>query len=262
MMHLSEEDLIAHAYGEGEIAAVKRHLEKCAECSNAYAAIESDLADMKFAEPPAREADYGQRVWTSLAGSLPTYESAKWKWLRGGPWRALSFTAACALLLACTFVGGRLWERKHAQSNAKMSSHKKEQQAARVAQPERVVVVVLSDHLDRSERLLVELKHADAESIEMASPLREEARSMLAANRICRQKARQQDDPRLATALDRLDHLLEELANQPGGLNAATLARLQTQANSDGLLFEVRVLRSRLPDQQTAAAGHTKGGTI
>jgi len=123
-------------------------------------------------------------------------------------------------------------------------------------------VVVLSDHLDRSERLLVELKHADAESIETASPLRDEARSMLAANRICRQNARHQDDPRLATALDRLDHLLEELANQPGSLNAATLARLQTQANADGLLFEVRVLRSQLPDQQTAATGHTKGATI
>ena len=262
MMHLSEEELIAHAYGEGEMAAVKRHLEECAECSDTYTSIESDFADMKFVEPPGRDADYGKKVWASLSGSLPAYESAKWKWLRGGPWRGLSYAVACALLLACTFVGGRLWERKHAQSGAKISSPKTEQQVAHVAQPGRVVVVVLSDHLDRSERLLVELKHADAENIEMASPLSEEARSMLAANRLCRQKARQQDDPRLATALDRLDHLLEELANQPGGLNVATLARLQKEANADGLLFEVRVLRSRLPEQQEVANGHTKGGTI
>ena len=262
MMHLSEEELIAYAYGEGEMAAVKQHLEGCAECSNTYTAIESDLADMKFAEPPGRDAGYGEKVWASLSGSLSAYESAKWNWLRGGLWRGLSYAAACALLLACTFVGGRLWERKHTQSNAKISSQKTEQQVAHVAQPGRVVVVVLSDHLDRSERLLVELKHADAENVEMASPLTEEARSMLAANRICRQKARQQDDPRLAAALDRLDHLLEELANQPGGLNVATLARLQKEANADGLLFEVRVLRSRLPEQQEVANGHTKGGTI
>jgi hypothetical protein len=262
MTHLSEEELIAHAYGEGEMAAVKRHLEGCAACSNTYTAIESDLAEMKFAEPPDRDAKYGEKVWASLSGLLPAYESAKWNWLRGGRWRGLSYAAACALLLACTFVGGRLWERQQAQSSTKISSQKNPQQAAHVQQPARVVVVVLSDHLDRSERLLVELKHADAESIEMASPLRDEARSMLAANRICRQKAQQQDDPRLATALDRLDHLLEELANQPGGLNGATLARLQTQANADGLLFEVRVLRSQLPDQETAATGHTKGGTI
>jgi hypothetical protein len=261
MTHLSEEELIAHAYGEGEMAAAKRHREGCAECSNSYTAIESDLADMKFAEPPGRDAGYGEKVWASLSGSLPAYESAKWKWLRGGLWRGLSYAGACALLLACTFFGGRLWERKHAQSNAKIGSHQTERQVAHVPQAGQVVVVVLSDHLDRSERLLVELKHADSESM-MTSPLRDEARSMLAANRICRQNARQQDDPRLATALDRLDHLLEELANQPGGLNAETLARLQTQANADGLLFEVRVLRSQLPEQQTAAPGHTKGGTI
>src|ERR1700677_5150332 len=67
MMHLSEEELIAHAYGEGDLAAVKRHLGGCAECSNTYTALESDLAEMKFAEAPARDAGYGQRVWASLS---------------------------------------------------------------------------------------------------------------------------------------------------------------------------------------------------
>jgi hypothetical protein len=269
MTHLSEEELIAHAYGEGDTGAVKRHLERCAECSNTYTALESDLAEMKLREPPDRDVLYGEKVWASLSSSLQPYESGKWNWLRGGLWRGLSYAAACALLVGCAFIGGRLWERKQAQirvtSSAQIdakTSSQKQQQVAHVPQPARVVVVVLSDHLDRSERLLVELKHADAESTDMASPLRDEARSLLAANRICWQNARQQDDPALATALDRLDHLLKELANQPGGLNVATLARLQNEANADGLLFEVRVLRSRLPNQQAASAGHTKGGTI
>jgi hypothetical protein len=262
MTHLSEEELIAQAYGEGDTAAVKRHLEGCAECSHYYTALQSDLAEMKFAEPPHRDDLYGEKVWASLSRSLRAYESGKWNWLRGGLWRGLSYAAACGLLLACAFFGGRLWERKQAQTTARISSQQKQQQVVHVQQPARVVVVVLSDHLDRSERLLVELKHADAGSIEMASPLRDEARSLLAANRICRKNARQQDDPALTTALDRLDHLLQELANQPGGLNVATLTRLQNEANADGLLFEVRVLRSRLPGQQAAAASRTKGGTI
>ena len=123
---------------------------------------------------------------------------------------------------------------------------------------ERVVVVVLSDHLDRTERLLMELKHADAGSAGMISPLQDEAQSLLAANRICRQNAKHDDDPALATALDRLDHLLVQLANQPGGLNSTTISKLQDEMNADGLLFEVRVLRSR----QAASTVHTKGGTI
>ena len=258
MKHLSEEEMIALVYGEGDKIAAEWHLEGCAECSKAYAALESDLAEMKFAEPPELDAFYGERVWASLSGSLRAYEARKRKWLGGGLWRGLSYAAACVLLLAFAFIGGRLWEHKRAQNAAAINSQQKPQQVVPVPQRERVVVVVLSDHLDRSERLLMELKHADAESPEMVSPLRDEARSLLAANHICRQHARRQDDPELATALDRLDHLLDELANQPGGLNMATLARLQDETNADGLLFEVRVLRSRQP----AAAGRTKGGTI
>jgi hypothetical protein len=257
MTHPSEEELIAQAYGEGDTAAVQRHLEECAGCSNTYTALQSDLAEMRFAEPPARDAFYGERVWASLSNSLPAYESGKWNWLRGGLWRGLSYAAACALLVACAFIGGRLWERKQAQTTAKISSQQKQQQVAHVPQPGRVVVVVLSDHLDRSERLLMELKHADAGSAEMLSPLRDEARSLLAANRVCRQKAKH-DDPALTTALDHLDRLLVELANQPGDLNSASITRLQDEMNTDRLLFEVRVLRSR----QAAPGTQRKEGTI
>jgi hypothetical protein len=194
MKHLSEEELIAQAYGEGDRAAVERHVEACAECATAYTALTSDLAEVKFAEPPDRDNDYGEKVWESISGSLRAYEPGTGNWLRGGLWRGLSY-AACALLVACAFIGGRLWERKQAQNTPKISAQTKQQQVAHVAQPGRVVVVILSDHLDRSERLLVELKHADGESGEMVSPLRDEARSLLAANRICRQNARPGDDP-------------------------------------------------------------------
>jgi hypothetical protein len=118
----------------------------------------------------------------------------------------------------------------------------------------------LSDHLERSERLLVQLKHADADSEEMISPLRDEARTLLAANRICRQDAHKVDDPALVPALDRLDHVLAVLANHPGNLSAAQITRLQDELNASGLLFEVRVLRTRIPEHRTAA--RPVGGTI
>ncbi len=253
MNHLSEEELIAHAYAEDDSNAVQQHLMACAECAKAYSALGSDLADMKFAEAPARDAAYGHRVWESLAGSLPAYESRK-SWFRGGLWPALSYAAAGIAVVVCAFLGGRLWEHRHAQTV--VQSHVQQQEQT-VAEPtQRVVVVVLSDHLDRSERLLVELKHADGGN--GASPLRDEARSLLPANRICRQNAKRDDDRALSTALDRLDHLLVELANQPEGLNSQTISRLQDEVNADGLLFEVRVLRSR----QAASSTHSKGDTI
>ena len=259
MKHLNEEELIEVYYKSGTVDA-GQHLEACAECAEAYAALRSDLDEMKFAAPPARSAAYGEEVWQSIAPLLPAYEARRRSWLSAGLWRGLSYATACALLVVGAFFAGSLWEHNRSKTTA---GGNPPQAPEHVAPPQqRIVVVVLSDHLDRSERLLVELKHADAGSEEMVSPLRDEARSLLAANRICRQNAAKIDDPELATALDHLDHLLGELANQPGGVNAATITRLQDEMNADGLLFQVRVLRSRIPEQQAAKAAQSKEGEI
>jgi hypothetical protein len=95
----------------------------------------------------------------------------------------------------------------------------------------------------------------------MVSPLRDEARSLLNANHICRKNAEKADDPALEGALDHLDHLLTEIADQPGGLNAASITRIKNEMNRDGLLFEVRVLRSRARDQGPSGTTHLNGGT-
>lgn len=169
--------------------------------------------------------------------------------------KGLSLAAACALLVACAFYAGSVWQQKKqppvAQAVPKNPAPK---------QP--IVVVVLDDHLDRSERFLVELKHADMDSAAMDSPLRDEARSLLTANRVARKDAAQAADPDLTTALDHLDGLLAEAANEPGGLNATSIAKLQKEMNTDGVLFEVRVLRSRIAHRNGTGNIPSKGGTI
>jgi hypothetical protein len=268
MHHLTEDELVALAYAEDETDAVHQHLARCAECTTAYAAVCSDLDEMEFAAVPARDELHGKRVWESIADRLPEYQAPKRRWFRtgtlgsmlgrmpGGLWGGLAL-GACAGLLVFGFVAGRLWERKQSQPPQTIASNPAQHKQPAHPQ-ERVVVVVLSDHLDRSERLLMELKHADAGNAETVSPLRDEARTLLAANRICRKNTKRDDDPDLAAALDRLDHLLAALANQPAGLDSVGIARLQEEMNSDGLLFEVRVLRSR----QAASTAQTKEGRI
>jgi hypothetical protein len=263
MSHLSQKELIEQYYSK-ESTGVGLHIEDCAECAAVYAELESDLDEMQFSDPPARDAGYGERVWQSLSGSLPAYERRKRNWLGIGMMRGLSFATACGLLVAGAFYAGIIWEQKHQQptTTAVNTSPSAPAQEHPAPPKERIVVVVLSDHLDRSERLLVQLKHADAGSEEMLSPLRDEARSLLAANRICQQNMKQGDDPALATALDRLDHLLAQLANRQGGLDAEALSQLQDEMKSDSLLFEVRVLRSRIPDRRPAMSDRSEGGTI
>jgi hypothetical protein len=260
MMHLTDEEMMEQAYGEsGNRAAVEQHLATCRECADNYADLERDLTGLNRVDAPLRDAGYGERVWASIAPSLPVYspgyESTKRRWWASGPWKGLGFAAACALLLACAFYAGRQWEHRKQQPIAHV-----EQKTPQTKQP--IVVVVLDDHLDRSERFLVELKHADMDSAAMVSPMRDEARSLLAANRVCRKNVAQKDDPELTTALDHLDRLLAEAANEPGGLNAKSIAKLQDEMNSDGLLFEVRVLRSRITHRAGTVNKPAKGGTV
>ena len=250
MKHCSEQELVDYHYGEGGETA--SHLETCADCAESYAELQSTLAAVEPIEPPARDAAYGKRVWESLAGRLPV-RRRKALWLGMGLWRGLAYAGTGALIVAGAFYAGRLWEHRKPPVTAAQAPS---------PSPTRVVVVVLGDHLDRTERLLVALKHADAANRDTISPLRDEARSLLAANHVCLQNTDQEDDPALAETLDHLDDLLSEIVNQPGSLNPETIARLQKEMRTEGLLFEVRALRSQIKDRQTVEQAGSLEGSI
>ncbi len=249
MKHLTEEELVERYYGD-DSPDLARHLETCRECKTAYAALETDLRELPSIQPPARDDRYGEQVWRALSPTLAPWPQPR-QLRRIHLWQVLTATAACAVLVAAAFHAGRIWE--HRQPHPVVAK-------APAPPPAKVVVVVLSDHLDRTERLLVELKHADANDAEMIPPLRDEARTLLDDNRRFQKNAENTGDPDLSAALDRLDQLLTQLAGRPGGLNAAALANLRHEMDTDGLLFEVRVLRSRLPDQPAKQNVHLKGG--
>ena len=253
MKHLSEEELIEHYYEEdARKADSERHLKACAACSESYAELQKVLDGVRPLTPPVRNEGYGKQVWDSIRGALPLYERPEPRWSLTRHWKPLSLVATCAVLIVGAFLAGRQWQRT--QTQAPLVARTLDPQAR-----QRVVVVVLGDHLDRSERLLVELNHAEARDAAQAVPLRSEARDLLATNRLVRQSAEQAGNAELYASLERLERLLIELANQPGGLTEADLNQLRQEMNTDGLLFDIRVLRSRVTGKQAAAG--TKGVT-
>jgi hypothetical protein len=251
MKHLNEEELIALYYVEpAEDPDARRHLAQCEECAGSYAELKQDLEGIQAAEAPPRGVEYGEQVWQALRPSLVAYERPRRSWF-GISWKAAGLATACAVLIALGFVGGRYWERR-GTNLAKNAAGGANAQAT-----QRVVLVVLTDHLDRTERLLVALQHADAGD---APELQSQARELLASNRLYRASATEAGDPALAGALDRLERVLAEVANDPD-LSEADLDRVRTQMNTEGILFEIRVLQSRTADEARATV-HTKGATI
>jgi hypothetical protein len=279
MNHLNEEELIEFHYGEStQQGECQRHLESCEQCAAVYATLAADISRLSLElEPPVtpeRSAEYGGQVWQSIRPSLMPYEKRRHSWLRvfsrPSLKMALALGAAAAVLAVGAFYSGRLWEQKRAPTVAKDNG------AAGNLQAQRVILLVLSDHLDRSERLLVELNHPEEAAVDPA--LQTTARQLLDENRRYRQTAARSDaagsaspginlnnaavSPAVKVALDDLDRVLTQVADSPDGLSRTEIAQVQKEMNATGLLFEVRILRSRVHSKQASTAISRQGGTI
>jgi hypothetical protein len=250
MKHLEEDELTELYYGEGTSAA-DAHLKACRECSARYFQCKQSLDAIDSTAVPQRSADYGDRVWAALRPQLIPHQKKSPAWRGWMQWRAVALLVGCAMVLAVAFLGGRYWERL---------TTKKTNVASTPQATQRVVLVVMTDHLDRTERLLVALEHAGSKDTIDNAELQSEARELLASNRLYRVTASNAGDPELAGALDRLEGVLAEIANDPN-LSAADIERVRNDMNTKGILFEIRVLRARSSDQESGF-GAAKGATI
>ena len=250
MSHLSDDELIELYYAEGTSAA-DAHLKACRECSAQFAKVQRSLDAIGSAAVPQRGPDYGDRVWETLRPQLIPFEKKTLRWRGWTNWKAAAMLASCAILLVAVFLGGRYWER---------ITTKEPNIASTPQATQRVILVVLTDHLDRTERLLVRLEHAGLKDRTDSAQLQSEAQELLASNRLYRVTASNAGDPELAGALDRLEGVLAEIANDPK-LSTADIERVRNDMNTKGILFEIRVLRARSSDQESGF-NTAKGATI
>lgn len=121
---------------------------------------------------------------------------------------------------------------------------------------ERVLLLVLGDHFESSERMLVELANADPKSTLDITSEQKRSQDLLASNRIYRQTAAQNGDRRVASVLDDLEPILVEIAHSPSHLSAAELDELQKRIEAKGILFKVRVIGSKVDQSQSHAPNH------
>jgi hypothetical protein len=219
MIHMTEELLIEAYHGDVDDAS-RQHLQQCEECRAELERLSGLLDSVRDYPVPERDELYGSDVWARLVPSLPV-EKPRASWFR---WWML--TPALATLVLVAFFAGMFTGQRQTGISEKAR--------------ERILLMALSDHLDRSQILLTELLHADPETAALSGE-RDRARELLGENRLLRQSALHMGDARDADLLDALERVLLDVANGGFASSSNGLQMIQQRIDNEALLFKVRI---------------------
>ena len=247
-VHLSDEDLVLHYYGDmasPDEARTESHLAACAACQASYTRLQRVMAFVDSA--PAADAPDGfeRTVWARLEPALQRRDRGWLSWFVLSPGR-LAFAAGVLVLVGASFMAGRLVPRRPpaAVADAKTAAQVKEG----------VLLVDLGEHLDRSQRMLVELASADDSEGPVDMSLEQSrAEQLVAANRLYRQTAASTGDAAIASLLDDLERVLVDIAASPKTMTPEELDSVRRRIESKELLFKVRVMASQVRARQREA---------
>jgi hypothetical protein len=110
---------------------------------------------------------------------------------------------------------------------------------------ERVLLIAMGDHLDRSQIVLAEIVNNSPASIDLSDE-RTRARDLVDQNRLLRQTALHNGDRMQAALLDELERVLLDIANSPEKVTDAELESLRSRIETENLLFKVRVFSTNV----------------
>ena len=251
-LHLTDDDLVLHYYGEMERADEARtesHLEACHDCRENYARLQRVMAFVDSA--PAVDAPDGfERIaWARLEPALRSDRRGRWGSVLFSP-AYLAFAAGIVVLVGAAFMAGRMLPNtKRADPSAVNVTAPKTANQVR----ERILLVDLGEHLDRTQMVLVELVSAedDKGNVDISSE-RARAEQLLAANRLYRQTAMTTGDAAMASVLDDLERVLVDVAASPSTVSQEELDSVRRRIESKELLFKVRVVSSQVRERQRA----------
>jgi hypothetical protein len=239
--HVTEDDLILHFYGESG-DGVEQHLGTCAACRDEFARLQHvlslvDSADA-FGPADAPGPAFEREVWARLE---PQLARRPWwaDWLTP---RRLTLVAGVATLLIVAFLAGRFTRDETPPAGVVAD--------ADTDVAERILVVAVVDHLDRSQMVLLEVLNADGEDASALVAEQTRARELVTANRLYRQTAAQTGDETTGDVLDELERTLLEIANTPVDASRDEFDALRARIASRGLLFKVRVVHSQMRERE------------
>ena len=246
MNHLSQEEFVLSYYGEPELGADRRtHLDACEACRGELTSLAAVLDRVTPVEVPEPAADYEARVWDRLQWRLRGERRKSPGWMK---WTAVAATIAIA------FFAGILWKSSSrpvvestsvatgTTTTTPVVDSKTPQQDG--TSRDRILLVVVGEHFDESERVLVELTNITPNGDTDMRATRERAEELLASNRLYRTSATDRGEGDVATLLDELEPVLMQIAHASDDMSADELRSIQKRVETRGLVFKLRVVKA------------------
>ncbi len=272
--HPGEEQLLLFLYGDPAAGEVEGHVGSCDACQAILRDLERTLAAVDRHQVPERGPAYGGQVWARVQARLKgdARESARiggfsgaGGWLTGFTPRRLALAGGLAVLLVAAFLVGR-WSspppapRMAAGTGTPAQAPPAKPAAGAQLVRDRVLLVAVGEHLERSQMVLIELMNSADDGPVDISATQEWARDLVPTNRLIRDTADQAGERVVADVLDDLERALVEIANSPSPLSKTEFERVRQRIDSEGLVFKMRVLDSevRAREQPSGRTAQTK----
>jgi hypothetical protein len=237
-------ELVLFYYGESERAdEIRAALESTPGLEPRYAELRRVLDAVEVPEAPQRGDLYGHEVWRRVYPRLDgSVRPAAGPGRSGQLRRVAGWAIAATLLVALSF-----WAGRESAGPAPETLTRSELDS------DRILLVEVAGHLERSQFLLLELTHSGAASLD--GERLEAVRRLKADSRLYRGAAQAGGQTDLAFVLGELEVFLTELAHL-GPDATSDVEALLDRVDRSNLIFKVRVLESRI-EQRTRPAGGT-----
>ena len=266
--HLSDEDLLLDYYGEDEDARrpeIREHLAACAECRALDREIRGVLALVDSEPLPDAPVGFEKHMWARLEPQIAeaTFKRPDEVRLPSSPgygapskpdarypafWRfefpRWALAASAAALAMASFWLGRVWDHAPAQSVAVRTPQ---------VVSERMLRNEVEEHLERTQRVLLELANADDSAPVVLAGNRERAADLVAAGRLYRRSVEDIGDAETRDLLEAVERVLVEIANGPEVESSNDLSEVRARISDQDLIFRLRLMTAEMRAREERA---------
>ena len=256
--HISDEDLLLDYYGEAtpeQRAEMRAHVETCAECQALDRELRAVLALVDSEPVPDAPPGFEREMWARLEPVVSGFSRTNEVRLKADTTkadRAWSFefprwalAASVAALAVGSFALGRVWDTP--TTSPGVSTANVHELSERMLRSE------VEEHLERSQRVFVELVNADDSAPVLLASDRERAADLVAAGRLYRRSVEEMGDADTRDLLEDVERVLVEIANGPEVESSNDLSEVRARITDQDLIFRLRVMTAGMQARERRA---------